>query len=109
MAAVTKAEIIEHLFNVVGLNKNESREIVETLFDEVCFSLRDNYNVKIPGVGNFNLRDKSERPGRNPKTGVVVPVSSRRVVTFHAGQKFKNRIAQYAGSREQAEAEAQKS
>jgi integration host factor subunit alpha len=106
MAAVTKAEIIEHLFNVVGLNKNEAREIVETLFDEICFSLREGFNVKIPGLGNFNLRDKNERPGRNPKTGKMVPITPRRVVTFHAGQKFKNRIAQYAGSRKQTETAA---
>jgi len=106
MTTVTKAEIIDHLFDAVGLNKNESREIVEELFSEICSSLQNGLNVKIPGLGNFNLRDKNERPGRNPKTGVVVPVSSRRVVTFHAGQKFKNRIIQYAGSRKQAEIKA---
>lgn len=106
MAAVTKLEIIEHLFNVVGLNKNEAREIVEALFDEICASLRDGFNVKIPGLGNFTLHDKGERPGRNPKTGVVVSIKSRRVVTFHAGQKIKSRIEEYAGSREQSEVAA---
>ena len=90
--ALTKADIAETLFNEVGLSKRESKEMVETFFEEIRSSLEDNKQVKISGFGNFDLRDKAERPGRNPKTGEDIPISARRVVTFKPGQKLKANI-----------------
>ena len=87
MPALTKADLSEHLNDVVGLNKREAKEMVEILFDELSDSLIDGDPVRLSGFGNFELRDKNERPGRNPKTGERVPVSARRVVTFRAGTK----------------------
>lgn len=96
--AITKADIAEHLFNRVGLNKREAKELVEIFFEEVKTSLERGERVKISGFGNFDLRDKGERPGRNPKTGKEIPISARRVVTFKPGQKLKSRVETYAGS-----------
>lgn len=96
--AITKADIAEHLFNRVGLNKREAKELVEIFFEEVKTSLERGERVKISGFGNFDLRDKNERPGRNPKTGKEIPISARRVVTFKPGQKLKSRVETYAGS-----------
>jgi integration host factor subunit alpha len=92
MSALTKLDITEGLFDELGLNKREAKEIVELFFEEIRSSLEQGNPVKISGFGNFELRDKSERPGRNPKTGEEVPVSARRVVTFKPGQKLRFRV-----------------
>lgn len=99
--ALTKADIAENLSLTLGLNKREAREIVELFFEEVRFSLERGEVVKLSGFGNFNLRNKKQRPGRNPKTGAEMPVTARTVVTFRAGQKLKARVEKYAGSEEQ--------
>ena len=86
---LTKAELAEMLFEQVGLNKRESKDMVETFFDEIRGALERGESVKLSGFGNFQLRNKPQRPGRNPKTGQEIPISARRVVTFHASQKLK--------------------
>lgn len=98
MAALTKAEITDDLSKKIGLNKREAKQMVEIFFQEIADELAQGHFVKLSGFGNFNLRDKSERPGRNPKTGVEVPIEPRRVVTFHAGQKLKARVENYVGT-----------
>ena len=98
MAALTKAQMADRLFDELGLNKREAKEIVEMFFDEVQVSLERNRQVKISGFGNFDLREKAERPGRNPKTGEEIPITARRVVTFRPGRKRKARVEAYAGS-----------
>ncbi len=90
--ALTKADIAEHLFQEIGLNKREAKEIVEIFFEEIRVALENGERVKLSGFGNFDLRDKNERPGRNPKTGEEIPITARRVVTFRAGQKLKARV-----------------
>jgi integration host factor subunit alpha len=90
--ALTKAEIAEHLFLKVGLNKKDSKDLVEAFFEEIKQSLEDGEQVKLSGFGNFDLREKPERPGRNPKTGEDIPIKARRVVTFRPGQKLKSRV-----------------
>ena len=99
MAALTKAEMAGKLFEDLGLNKREAKEVVDTFFAEVCAALDANEKVKLSGFGNFDLRDKCQRPGRNPKTGEEVPISARRVVTFKPGQKLKTRVETHAGFR----------
>ncbi len=94
---LTKADMAESLFNELGLNKNEARELVELFFEELAASLAVGKQVKLSGFGNFDLRDKNERPGRNPKTGEKVTIPARRVVTFRPGQKLKSRVEAYAG------------
>ncbi len=94
---LTKAVMVESLFNDLGLNKLEGRELVDLFIEEIVGSLAVGEQVKLPGFGNFDLRDKNERPGRNPKTGESIPVSARRVVTFTAGQKLRARVEAYAG------------
>jgi len=96
--ALTKAEMAERLFDDLGLNKREAKEMVEGFFEEIRDSLSSNQQVKLSGFGNFDLRDKKQRPGRNPKTGEEIPISARRVVTFRPGQKLKARVEAYAGS-----------
>ena len=86
---LTKAELAEMLFDQVGLNKREAKEMVEAFFEEIRHALEAGDTVKLSGFGNFQLRDKPQRPGRNPKTGEEMPISARRVVTFHASQKLK--------------------
>lgn len=86
---LTKAELAEMLFDRVGLNKREAKDMVETFFEEIRDALERGESVKLSGFGNFQLRDKPQRPGRNPKTGEAIPISARRVVTFHASQKLK--------------------
>jgi integration host factor subunit alpha len=98
--ALTKAELAEKLFNDLGLNKREAKELVEQFFEEIRRSLEGGYNVKLSGFGNFVLRDKNQRPGRNPKTGEEIPITARRVVTFRPGQKLKARVENYVGSGE---------
>ena len=100
MGALTKAEMAEKLFEELGLNKREGKEVVELFFEEVRASLESNEQVKLSGFGNFDLRDKSLRPGRNPKTGEEIPITARRVVTFRPGQKLKARVESYAGPRQ---------
>ena len=89
LPTLTKAELAEMLFEQVGLNKREAKDMVETFFDEIRDALERGESVKLSGFGNFQLRDKPQRPGRNPKTGQEIPISARRVVTFHASQKLK--------------------
>lgn len=98
--ALTKAEMAERLFADVGLNKREAKEFVDAFFDSVRDALERGEQVKLSGFGNFDLRLKNERPGRNPKTGEEIPISARRVVTFRPGQKLKVRVEAYAGSGE---------
>lgn len=86
---LTKAELAELLFDNVGLNKREAKDMVEAFFDVIRDALEGGDCVKLSGFGNFQLRDKPQRPGRNPKTGEAIPIAARRVVTFHASQKLK--------------------
>ena len=90
--ALTKAEIAAHLSQEVGLSKRDAKEFVESFFEEVKATLANGDPVKISGFGGFELKDKSERPGRNPKTGEDIPIAARRVVTFRAGQKLKELV-----------------
>ena len=96
--AVTKADFAERLFDEIGLNKREAKEMIELFFEEIKSYLERGEQVKISGFGKFELRDKSSRPGRNPKTGEEIPISERRVVTFRSGQKLKARVEAYAGT-----------
>lgn len=96
--ALTKAEMAERLFEDLGVNKREAKELVEQFFEEIRQSLETNEQVKLSGFGNFDLRDKKQRPGRNPKTGEEIPISARRVVTFRPGQKLKQKVEAYAGT-----------
>jgi integration host factor subunit alpha len=93
---LTKAELADLLFEKVGLNKREAKDMVEAFFDEVRNALEKGDSVKLSGFGNFQLRDKPQRPGRNPKTGEEIPITARRVVTFHASQKLKAAVEAYA-------------
>ena len=92
MATITKIDIIEHLSDKYHLSKQDTKNVVENFLEEIRLSLESGQDVKLSGFGNFELRDKSSRPGRNPKTGDVVPVSARRVVTFKPGQKLRARV-----------------
>ncbi len=96
--ALTKAVMAERLCDELGLNKREAKEFIETFFEELRLSLQNGEGIKLSGFGNFDIRDKRERPGRNPKTGEEIPILARRVVTFKSGQKLKNRVEAYAGS-----------
>jgi len=95
--ALTKADMAAGLFNEMGLNKKEGRELVDLFFQELEACLADGEQARLSGFGNFDLRDKNARPGRNPKTGEKVPIPARRVVTFRAGQKLRARVEGYAG------------
>ncbi len=97
--ALTKADMAERLYQELGLNKREAKEFVEAFYEEVRGCLEQGEQVKLSGFGNFDLREKNERPGRNPKTGEEIPIRARRVVTFRPGQKLKARVEAYAGSR----------
>ncbi|WP_118788376.1 integration host factor subunit alpha [Haemophilus haemolyticus] len=92
MATITKIDIIEYLSNKYQLSKHDTKNVVENFLEEIRSSLESGHDVKLSGFGNFELRDKSSRPGRNPKTGDIVPVSARRVVTFKPGQKLRARV-----------------
>ncbi|WP_295583598.1 integration host factor subunit alpha [uncultured Lamprocystis sp.] len=96
--ALTKADMAEHLFDALGLNKREAKDLIESFFEEIRTALERGEEVKLSGFGNFDLREKNERPGRNPKTGEEIPITARRVVTFRPGQKLKARVEAYAGS-----------
>lgn len=97
---LTKAELADILFEQVGLNKREAKEMVEAFFEEIRTSLETGDSVKLSGFGNFQLRDKPQRPGRNPKTGEEIPITARRVVTFHASQKLKGLVEACHGGNE---------
>jgi len=99
--ALTKADLVECLFDELGLNKREAKDMVEAFFEEIRQALENNQQVKLSGFGNFELRDKNPRPGRNPKTGEEIPISARRVVTFRSGHKLKDKVHAYAGERRQ--------
>ena len=96
--SLTKANMAESLFEEIGLNKREAKDMVEMFFEEIRGALENGEQVKLSGFGNFDLREKKQRPGRNPKTGEEMPISARRVVTFRPGQKLKMRVESYAGS-----------
>ncbi len=89
---LTKAELAELLFDRLGLNKRESKDMVEAFFEIVHGSLVQGEDVKLSGFGNFNIRRKAPRPGRNPRTGELVPIGARQVVTFHASLKLKAQV-----------------
>ncbi|WP_304528370.1 integration host factor subunit alpha [Pigmentiphaga sp. NML080357] len=93
---LTKAELADLLFERVGLNKREAKDMVETFFEEIRDALERGDMVKLSGFGNFQVRNKPQRPGRNPKTGEEIPIAARRVVTFHASQKLKSMVEQVA-------------
>ncbi|QDP01179.1 integration host factor subunit alpha [Thalassotalea sp. PS06] len=90
--ALTKAEVSEHLYEQLGLSKRDAKMMVEEFFEEIRACLENGEQVKLSGFGNFDLRVKNERPGRNPKTGEDIPISARKVVTFRPGQKLKARV-----------------
>jgi integration host factor subunit alpha len=94
---VTKAELADALFDRLGLNKREAKDMVDGFFDEIRAALERGESVKLSGFGNFQLRDKPQRPGRNPKTGEEIAITARRVVTFHASQKLKAAVARTQG------------
>ncbi|MDY0571716.1 integration host factor subunit alpha [Pasteurella multocida] len=89
---LTKVELADNLIEKLHLNKRDAKELVENFFEEIRVALETGEDVKLFGFGNFELRDKSSRPGRNPKTGESVPVSARRVVAFKPGQKLRARV-----------------
>ena len=91
---LTKADLADRLFKKVGLNQREAKDMVEAFFEEIRMALERGDGVKLSGFGNFQLRDKPTRPGRNPKTGEKVPISARRVVTFHASNTLKSSVEQ---------------
>jgi integration host factor subunit alpha len=95
---LTKAELAERLFDQVGLNKREAKDMVDAFFDEVRLALESGDEVKLSGFGVFQLRDKPQRPGRNPRTGEEAQITARRVVTFHASNKLKASVVQTAHS-----------
>jgi len=95
---MTKAELAEALFDRLGLNKREAKDMVDGFFDEIRQALERGESVKLSGFGNFQLRDKPQRPGRNPKTGEEIAITARRVVTFHASQKLKAAVARATGT-----------
>lgn len=90
--ALTKAQLADLLFEQIGLNKREAKDMVDAFFDLVSESLVNGDDVKISGFGNFQIRTKAPRPGRNPRTGEAIPIQARRVVTFHASHKLKEQI-----------------
>ncbi len=92
MSTLTKSDMIEHLMQQLSLTRQDSRCLVENFFDELSDNLIEGKEVKLSGFGNFELKDKNSRPGRNPKTGEPVDVSARRVVTFKTGQKFRQKV-----------------
>ena len=103
--ALTKADLAESLFLELGLNKREAKELVELFFEKVRLALANGEQVKLSGFGNFGLRDKNSRPGRNPKTGEDIPISARRVVVFRASHKLNERVQRNAHVRLQLPSE----
>jgi integration host factor subunit alpha len=90
---LTRADLADVVHNEIGLSRSESASIVERILHHMCAALSDGQNVKISGFGSFILRDKGQRIGRNPKTGVEVPIAPRRVLTFRASQIMRERIS----------------
>lgn len=90
--ALTKADLADLLFDQLGVSKREAKDIVDAYFDLISASLIKGEEVKLSGFGNFQLRTKAPRPGRNPRTGELIPIEARRVVTFHASTKLKEQI-----------------
>lgn len=90
--ALTKAQLADMLYDQIGLNKRESKDMIDAFFDLVSDRLVEGADVKVSGFGNFQIRTKAPRPGRNPRTGEAIPIESRRVVTFHASHKLKEQI-----------------
>jgi len=99
--ALTKADLVETLLDETELNKHEAKELIDQFFEEVKTALESGRSVKLSGFGNFDLRDKKQRPGRNPKTGEEIPITARRVVTFKPGQKLKAKVEDYTESQQQ--------
>jgi integration host factor subunit alpha len=95
---ITKDSLVEMIHNEVGLNKREAKELIECFFEQIKKSLENGNDIKLSGFGNFILRNKAPRPGRNPKTGEEVTISERRVVTFKSGLKLKSKLEAYDGS-----------
>ena len=95
---ITIDSLVEMVHNEIGLNKREAKELIESFFEQIKKSLEEGNDIKLSGFGNFNLRDKAPRPGRNPKTGEEVTISSRRVVTFKSGLKLKSKLEGYDGT-----------
>jgi integration host factor subunit alpha len=93
--ALTKADMVERLFTDLGINKKDAKDLVDQFFEEIKAALADGCSVKLSGFGNFDLRDKNQRPGRNPKTGEEIPITARRVVTFKPGQKLKIKVESF--------------
>ena len=98
--ALTKADLVETLLDETELNKHEAKELIDQFFEEVKTALESGRSVKLSGFGNFDLRDKKQRPGRNPKTGEEIPITARRVVTFKPGQKLKAKVEDYTESQQ---------
>ncbi len=98
--ALTKADLVETLVEETELNKRDAKELVDLFFEEVKTALESGRTVKLSGFGNFDLRDKKQRPGRNPKTGEEIPITARRVVTFKPGQKLKAKVEDYSESQQ---------
>jgi integration host factor subunit alpha len=96
--ALTKADMAEKLCEELNFKKRDAKELVEVFFEEIRSALERGEQVKLSGFGNFDLRDKNQRPGRNPKTGDEIPITARRVVTFRPGQKLKARVDAYMGA-----------
>jgi len=90
--ALTKAQLADLLFEQIGLNKRESKDMIDAFFDLISQSLVEGQDVKISSFGNFQIRTKAPRPGRNPRTGEAIPIETRRAVTFHASHKLKEQI-----------------
>ena len=99
--ALTKADMAEKLFEELGMNRRDAKNLVELFFEEIRAALERGEQVKLSGFGNFDLRNKNQRPGRNPKTGQEIPITARRVVTFRAGQKLKSRVDIFEGEVEE--------
>ena len=93
VGTLTRADLADAINRKMGLSRSESLDLVEDILAKMCHAMADGENVKISGFGSFVLRDKKERIGRNPKTGVEVPITPRRVMTFRASQKLKERLA----------------
>jgi integration host factor subunit alpha len=90
--ALTKVDMVDRLIETVPINRKDAKQLVDQFFDEIKGALARGETVKLSGFGNFDLRDKNQRPGRNPKTGQDIPISARRVVTFKSGQKLKSMV-----------------
>jgi integration host factor subunit alpha len=100
---LTKAELSELLFDNLGLNKRESKDMVEAFFDILHDALVSGEDIKLTSFGNFNIRRKAPRPGRNPRTGEAIPITARNVVTFHASHKLKSLVQGETGTNEDFE------